>query len=480
MFTLKSKIFAGVFLILITSPTYSQNLNDALRLGLNGLGSNARALGMGNSYLAISDDASAAFFNPAGFGLIKRLEISGGIEHNMVNNEATFFNNKTEYSNSTTQLNRLSFAFPFPTLRGSLVFGLSYHRTKDFTSALKFDGYNPNNNSLIQNLENTDIPYDLFLSDDSGYVSVINGRLQQSGDILAEGSIDNWTFSGAIEIQKNFFIGGNLNIISGNYNSINDYYEDDERGIYTNVETAPGHPNTMGFKTFNLNRVLDWELSGWDFKLGTIYQFNDLARFGVTIQFPKSFTVKEKFTASGSSEFANAFYELDQEYYSDEVEYDVITPFTFGAGFSVNVAGLVANAELSLTDYSQMKFKNPQGISESYFSDQNKNIKEQLGAVLTYNLGAEYTVPTIGLRVRGGYFVVPSAYKKDPSSFDKKYLTAGIGFLTSEMIGIDLGYAHGWWDDIGDNYSGANGEVQSRTFQKVTNDHLMLTFTYRF
>ena len=52
-----------------------------LDLRYSGLGSNARALGMGNSYIGLSDDASAAFFNPAGFGLIKKIELSGGLSY---------------------------------------------------------------------------------------------------------------------------------------------------------------------------------------------------------------------------------------------------------------------------------------------------------------------------------------------------------------------------------------------------------------
>ena len=67
------------FLAFAQNEVYSQNTNDALRLAYSGLGSNARALGMGNSYIGLSDDASAAFFNPAGFGLIKKIEFSGGL-----------------------------------------------------------------------------------------------------------------------------------------------------------------------------------------------------------------------------------------------------------------------------------------------------------------------------------------------------------------------------------------------------------------
>lgn len=140
------------FFILYSSVAFSQNTNDAVRLGIPGLGSNARALGMGDSYIGLSDDASAAYFNPAGFGLLKKMEISGGLQYTNFGNNTTFLNQGTDYSNSSTSLDRLSFAFPFPTTRGSLVFGLSYHTTQDFTSTVKFNGFNSANNSLIQAL----------------------------------------------------------------------------------------------------------------------------------------------------------------------------------------------------------------------------------------------------------------------------------------------------------------------------------------
>ena len=185
----------AIGLILINlQESKAQNINDALRVAIPGLGSNARALGMGNSYIGLSDDASASFFNPAGLGLLKRLEFSGGISHLTYNNDAEFFNNSTSYSNSNTAFNRISFAFPFPTLRGSLVFGLTYQTTKDLTSALKFDGFNNGNTSMIQDLNSySNIPYDLFLTD-SAFNTPFLGKLNQSGSILADGNLNNWTF----------------------------------------------------------------------------------------------------------------------------------------------------------------------------------------------------------------------------------------------------------------------------------------------
>jgi len=467
-------------ILLITSESKPQNINDALRVGIPGLGSNARALGMGNSYIGLSDDGSAAFFNPAGFGLLKRLELTGGLSYSNFNNDVSFFNNNTSYSNNNTSLNRISFAFPFPTIRGSLVFGLSYHVTKDLNSAMKFDGFNRGNNSMIQTLlpDNPDednIPFDLYLTDINN-ITNISGQLNQSGSIINSGSIDNWTFSGAVEVYKNLFVGLNLNVNSGNFKSVNDYYEDDTRNNYQG-RTDPDDPDTEDFRTFYLNRIINWDISGWDAKFGILYQIASSARFGLTVQFPKFFDINEEFDVEGWSEFGSGFSPtLDPEKYSDAVEYEIKTPIEIGAGLSYNLKGLILSAQVTLIDYSQIEFSDQDGLSEQFVESLNKDIKDFLRPVINYNVGVEYAVPKTGLRLRTGFFVQPSAYQDDPSDFDRKYFTAGFGFLTDETVGIDIAYAYGWWKDYGDNY----GSDVSRTFQDVTTNQFIITGIYRF
>lgn len=452
----------------------AQNITDALRVSESGLGVGARALGMGNAYNAISDDGSAMYFNPAGLGLMKRLEVSGGLDYLNFTNDATLFNNKTNYSSSATNFNQISFVFPFPTLRGSLVFGMAYNKNKDLTSALKFDGFNIGSHSMVQYLGNiSSIPFDLYLTDDNGNVNVINGKLNQSGTTLQEGSLESWTFSGAMEVSKNLYIGGSLNVNSGTFKSNREYYEDDTKGIYDTVETAPGNSSTKNFITFYRNDIIDWEISGWDLKLGTMYQLSKIARFGATIQFPKVFTIKEKYELNARSEFDAAIYENN---YGDEVEYDITTPFALTGAALVNVKGLILSAEAKLTDFSQTKFSNPKGIAAADLASLDKDMKELLRAVAALNIGIEYTIPDVGIRVRGGFISQPSPYKDDPSDFGKKYLTGGVGFLADETFAIDVAYAHGWWKTYGDNY----GTDLSRIYQDISNDKMLVTFSYRF
>jgi long-subunit fatty acid transport protein len=478
LLSFNAKLFTIIALILLsTNIIYGQNANDALRLGFSGLSSDARALGMGDSYIGLSDDAGAAFFNPAGFGLIKKMELSAGLSYDNYTNNTSFLGQSSNYSASATRLNNFSFALPFPTVKGSLVFAVAYHTTHDFTSALKFNGYNGGNTSMIQNLNDAGsyIPYDLFLTD-TNYVTPINGHLNQSGTILGSGETHAWTFSGAIEAYKNLFIGMNLNFSSGSYTSNNDYYEDDFNGYYSNTLTDPETPATRGFQTFNLNRVLNWDITGWDFKFGMIYQLNN-SRIGLTVQLPKTYTVKENFDVNGYSLFSNGYSpSLDPANYSDHVEYDIVTPLELGLGFSTNISSLILSAQATIIDYSQLKFENPDGISDADISSINKSIKDNLRSVINLNVGAEYTIPDVGLRLRAGYLRQPSAYQGDPSSFDRNYITCGIGYLADEAVGIDLAYAHGWWSDYGDNYSSG----VSVTNQDIKVDRVILSTTYRF
>jgi long-subunit fatty acid transport protein len=434
---------------------------------------------MGNSYIGLSEDASASYFNPAGLALLKKLEVSGGIDYSHFNNTTTFFNDVTEHSNSSTRLNRLSFVFPFPTYKGSLVFGLAYHTVSDLTGAMQFSGYNPNS-SIVEDIVtyDPDLTYELYLSDANDN-PLLNGDLQQSGDVLRSGSINNWSFSGAIEVYRNVFVGATLNIITGSYESTNDYFEDDIDDVYSGA-IDPGDPNSPeDFLYFEENRYYEWDINGVDGKVGMLYQFIPQARFGMTIQFPKYYNIQERFDYRATSYFNipnDSGYSNFRYNYGDEVEFDVITPFTFAAGFSGNLKGLVLNAEATIIDYSQTEFEDGYGISEAYLADVNKDIKEILRTVFCYNFGLEYNVPMTGLRLRTGYFVQPSPYEGDDASFDRKYITAGLGFLIDDAIALDAGYAYGWWNDYGDNY----GSGESRTYQEINYNKFIFSASFRF
>jgi len=469
-----SKYFLILFVLAVTT-NYSQTINDALRLAFPGIGSSARALGMGNAYNALSYDYSGSLFNPAGLGTASRFEFSGSILYNSYDNSTDFFGNKSNYSNSTTNLSQAGFVFPMPTRRGSLVFSLGFNQSKDFNSALKFNGFNGGSTSMIQSLlGKPDISYQLYLTDTTGTQTPINGKLNQSGDVLEEGKINNWALAGAVEVAKGVFFGASLNIIAGSYKSDRRYYEDDTQNIYNEtIQTDPSQPFTADFQTFYFNDVLDWDISGWDLKVGFLYKMPNFLKLGATVKFPTQYTIKEKYYVEAKSEFGDGTI-VNIDPINDQYEYDITTPYEFTGAVAYDILDLTLSAEATFIDYTQMEFGD--GLSPGLVSDNNRAITDTYKEVLNYNLGFEYRLPYPYIAIRGGYIMQPSAYKDDPSDFNRKYITAGLGFMPNKTLSLDFAYAHGWWKNIGDNY----GFADSRTYQDITSDNFILTMRYLF
>src|SRR5512141_2601024 len=89
----------------------AQYKEDALRLGIQGYGVGARALGMGNAYTGVASDYSALFWNPAGLAQLRYGEFSFGLSYLNNKDNSTFFGQSDSYSSSATNLNALGLVF---------------------------------------------------------------------------------------------------------------------------------------------------------------------------------------------------------------------------------------------------------------------------------------------------------------------------------------------------------------------------------
>ncbi|MGK9476973.1 OmpP1/FadL family transporter [Melioribacter sp. OK-6-Me] len=482
---MSKKIFILIFISLFTyNINWAQNYNDALRLSEADIISGARSLSMGNAYTALSNDFSAALFNPAGFALIKKSQFNGSLNYNLFDNKSEFFNKSDSYSNGTTRLNQFGIVLPFPTYRGSFVLALGYNQFKEYNYTVCFDGYNAGNNSMIQDLTNfnDDIAYLLGLSypvydnnDDYLYDETrINGGLNQSGKILQEGKLNNWSLSAALEIQRDLYLGVTLNIIGGDFRRDRQYWEEDLRDNYpAGFLLDPAEPATSDFQAFYLNDIIKWNISAWNLNLGLLSKVNKNLSIGFAIKTPRKYTIKESYFVDASSDFGSgtSFY-LDPPI-ENRLEYEITTPYEFSAGAAYNNKGLTLSADVTLVDYSQMEFVS--GLDRVDIESNNRDIQEFLGTVFNLNFGAEYYIPKTNVALRGGFILMPSPYKDDPSDYDKKYLTMGIGY-ESKNISIDLAYAMGWWKDIGDNY----GSNISRIYQDISRNNFILGLKYNF
>jgi len=466
-----------ILFLFTTGFIYSQTVNDAVRLVMPGFGSGARSIGMGNAFVAMSDDGLGMNSNPAGIALVRRFELGTGFKYSSTGNNTTFFGNQNSVNNSAALLDNFSILIPVPTLRGSLVLGTSYNNVHDFSGKLAFNGFNGGSNSMIQDLNSySNIPFELYLTDDNS-VTKINGRLNQSGTRLQTGSTGIWNFSAAYEAYKNLFLGVTIGIGRGDYENNFDLRESDINGVYEGNELAPGNAFTKQFRAFDYKTILNWDVSFYDIKLGMLYQVRDLARVGMTVEMPTTYTIKEKYGVEASSSWGTGrVVSVDPADYASDVEYEISKPFKFTGGVSFNFRGLIISGQASFMDYSQTKFRDISGLGNSFVSGLNKDVQATLRAVLNYNFGAEYTIPFIDARVRAGYFTLKSPYKEDPSEYDRKFLTFGLGYLLDGELSFDVAYMYGWWKDFGENY----GFNQSRTLQDITYHNAVFGVSFRF
>ncbi len=476
MNTLKLRLLSASVLLFAGAQALAQFPEDALRFATPGQGVGARALGMGNAYTGVSNDFSALYWNPAGLAQMEYGEFSFGLSQFNHRNTSTFFGVNEAYSNNATNLNSLGLTLPVEVRRGALVFGFGYQRGGNFTTGLSFNGFNPRS-SIIQSYAPNDglYPADMTLpeylklayadTNTGRYDSPIADSVTQSGQVLEGGGINQWSFGGAMDVAKNVSVGVTLTYATGTYKYDRSYRETDSRNVYTRFP--------FDFDQLTLDEFVESDLSGFGAKFGLMYRVPEKFRFGIAVKTPVSYQVSESFGTRASSYFDNGdVYPTNGPYQSDgSNEYDVVTPWVFSAGASVVLEDLLISGDVEYTDWTQLEFAD----APASLIALNKTIKKIFRPTAMLRGGLEYNVAAIGLRLRGGFIYSPSPFDGDPSSFDQKSVTGGLGLLLSESTMLDLGYAHGWWRSYRTNYAGP-----SLVDESVKTNTVVATFSYRF
>jgi long-subunit fatty acid transport protein len=480
------KMFNALFVIVAAAvvTVSAQNHTDVLRYSTLGQSVGARALGMGNAFIGVSDDYTATFWNPAGLAQMKRLEFTGGIRNYSYANDAVYHGVTSTETVSATALDNVGFVFPFPTVRGSLVFGFGYNRYGNFNTGTLFNGFNPAG-SLTQSLKPSDgvrkynIPYQVFLTDTNGN-SPITKNVNQEGQVREGGNIGEWTFSGAIDLAENISLGLSLNVVSGIYSYNKHIVEKDTRQFYVN--TSPALTADSAYLRFNAlvyDQLVESEISGGGVKVGLMYR-SDFFRVGTVVKAPYSIDIADVNTEQGQSSFdpTGGWKNLkpDSSYsFKTIYDYTVSTPWSFGIGASwYPFTELLLAADVEYTDWSQVSWKNASDSQE--LSLEIVKLQSLFRPTMNIRVGAEYFIPSTEVRVRAGYINNPTKYKNLSSSYDETVITGGIGYFLQRDVVVEAGAAFG---------SQTKGNLQfnhasSQTDETVTTTLVTVTLSYRF
>jgi long-subunit fatty acid transport protein len=432
---------------------------------------------MGNAYTGIADDFSAVYWNPAGLAQMERSEFSIGLANMSVQDNSSYLGSTSWHSANGTNLNTLGVTLDVPARQGNLVLSFGYSRNTAFVTGLTFSGFNPDG-SIIQTWAPHDEPYpeDITIAEELGlaiadtstgrFVSPIDGMLTQEGSVYEGGGIDNWSIAGAVDVAQNVSVGATLSFLSGSYSYDREYSEIDSRNVYS---AFPYDLDQLVVSEFVRSDV-----SGFNAHLGMMYRVPGFLGFGLSVRTPTSYSITEEFGRTADSYFDNGDILPAEGSYQTIgfAEYEVVTPWVFGAGLSLRLLNLTVSGDIQYTDWTQLKFDRASPDVMAL----NSEIKQIFRPAANLRVGAEWNPFGLGLRFRAGAMVNQSPYEKDKSiDYDQKYLTAGLGLPLGEFVALDLAYAYGWWTTDRINYDAA-----TQIEEDVVTHNAMVTFSFRF
>ncbi|OGC85561.1 MAG: hypothetical protein A2W07_08730 [candidate division Zixibacteria bacterium RBG_16_43_9] len=381
-------------ILFLTSAIFSQEIDrnylqvEEASAG-NFFGVGARAMGMGGAQIATANDASGLVYNPARLAKVKRIEFSGGMTHQRLNNETGFIGNvqplSSYYQNqsitqSNTRFSSANIVLPVPTYRGGLVFALGFNRMKSFDHAFH-----------------------------STFIDPTTGAIGLDALALETGGINMWSFGGAIDLSPNISVGGAVNYWKGQDDYLQEYY----------LQTLLVRER---------NRYL-YDYSGWNAKLGFSVDASKFLSVGATIDFPTKFSIDQDF--SFNYDTAGSVRE-----YEELGHYDLTHPYSFGAGAALNFKYVTLAGDVYFTDWSQLKPQARAGVDDRLY-------KEIYQEVTRWHVGAEFNMPELATKIRIGFYEDPIPFKSVYLKTDRRYFTLGAGFLIDQVMTLDVAWNHG-------------------------------------
>jgi len=464
----------------------AQFAEDVLRFSTFNVGIGARSAAMGNTSVGIADDFSSLFTNPAGLTSLRSFEFSVGLSNAGYNNDATFFGMKTNATDRVTNLNNFGLVYPVPTKRGSLSFAFGFARMANFGTTASFSGFNASS-SIVESLTpdvnlngmpaddrkrllDGNIPFQIFLADSfrGRLYPNVTDSVQQYGSVRESGGINSWSFGGAVEISRGLSLGVGISIYSGSYGYDRLFTESDSRNVYRYA--AP-----FDLTRFRYESTINSDLSGYNVLVGLMYRKQGKFKLGLTVRTPTYYKISEDFVDVGNSWFDNGDHFEARN--PGSTSYEIQTPYIFTAGGSIQATDwLLLAGDAELTDWTQMEFN----TNNADLVEENRVIRSIFRSTTALRGGAEVTLFDLGIRLRGGIVYNPSPYKDDPSDFDQKYYTAGVGAAIDENVSLTASVAFGMWKTFRDNYYLYGLDAPSRTSESVGTSLVNVTLTYRF
>jgi long-subunit fatty acid transport protein len=364
----------------------------------NFLGSGARARAMGGAFFAVSNDPTAASWNPAGLSLLDKTQMDLSFssfmsrpEHTTILNKPSGlnfgFSDKPKYDKN--QISSASVVIPFKLREKEMVGSVVYQVLSDI--------YQENEYTLINDSLQTN--QGIYIKDwKSTLKEEVTGKL--SGVTLALGA----------RVFESFSLGLGVNIYAGGFTTNGDLFYPKGYHLDLSIDTLTGETSVNLYERFHPTIKTDY--SGVNLTFGGMYQMNKLKMAAV---------VKTPFTLKEDNDV-----KLLVDYVQQGVLIDATTialsplfktdrkwkmPMMVGLGTSYQLNALTLAADVEFRNYSKTKIT----YRENLANPAGNEITTSLGwrDLTQFRIGGEYVIHTkLGnIPIRAGFRNDPQLYK---------------------------------------------------------------------
>jgi long-subunit fatty acid transport protein len=352
----------------------------------------ARALGMGATFVAVADDATAAVSNPAGLIILSRPEVSAQFRYSSFTSTSPFGADLPDSEESIGSVSFASFVYP----KKSFALGFFYNQPTNFKAAYNASWTN----------------YDSDIRRD------VTETLSSSQSVKFE----NFGASAAFKLGESVSVGG----------SIRGTRVSREMSFAYSWSAAVTPPTSVTFKDGASGSPT--EVS---FGAGVLVNPNGRFSVGANYSYGPEVNIGRTWSVQRSGFF------VDPEHPPQESGTDEPSPFnvpdTFGAGFAFRPTDKwVIAAEVLGVKYSDLEIKTTEGdVAELQFDDKAE-----------FHVGAEYTLMSgkTPVSLRAGYFYDPDhdgVGDQDGDGIEdldttQHHVTFGAGFVANNKVQVDF------------------------------------------
>ena len=441
-------LILGYAFSLFAVTTFAQDLRFSLEIANpNPVGSGARALGMGNTFIALADDATAASWNPAGLMQLQHPEFSFAFEalsQSIAINSTTHRESESQNSLNLEDFNYASGVFPFY-FGTNMVFSLNYLKLFRFDNEMRFPVFDT---ATTENgVDTIDFLYDF---DQHGSFSVLAPAF-------------------SLYVSKNLSLGITFNIWNHDLTQSSRFKKKEVTSGESITDDLTAQETAI--TPINFIEVNELEVDeGYSVVFGALFRLNEHWDIGVVVKPKFDLDLDQEIAIKSVDAAGNLIIDFEE---TRGAELDM--PLIIGGGVSWRPNDpFTLSIDATWTEWSDYTFvdketdlvKNPL-TGRSPASDRLKNTFTVRAGCEYYLIRETYLIP---FRFGLGYDPAPAVNSVD----DFYTVNCGTGIQIGDY-NLDIGYEFHW----GNNVNGSSLESIGAT-QEVHRHRILASLVYYF